>query len=132
MLLPGAVLGHQAAVLRACSPHSAGHRAHVLESRIVTIVANRKSFLPCLPHKKFLFHTLFLTCLVEFIYLFYGHASYKLWHGKKARNFFVLFLVWGRGGWEGVCGSFSDLELKENALINPGGSLGCRSEKLQL
>lgn len=39
---------------------------------------------------------------------------------QEGEEFFVLFLAWGRGGWEGVCGSFSDLELKENALINPG------------
>lgn len=45
---------------------------------------------------------------------------------------FFLFLVWGRSGWEGACGSSSDWEHKENALINPGGSLGCRSEELQL
>lgn len=51
---------------------------------------------------------------------------------QEGEEFFVLLLVWGRGGWEGVCGSFSDSELKENALINPGGSLGCSSEKLQL
>lgn len=51
---------------------------------------------------------------------------------QEGEEFFVLLLVWGRSGWEGACGSSGDSELKENALINPGGSPGCRSEELQL
>lgn len=56
-----------------------------------------------------------------------------LWHGKKVRNFLFCFSLGKKWvGVVGACGSSSDLELKENALINPGGLLGCRSEGLQL
>lgn len=94
VLLPGAraVLGRQAGVLPACSPPGAGPATHAgAEDRNRR---GKRKIIPSLPATEdsfLLFHTLFLTCLVEFIYLFYGHASYKLWHGKKVRNFLFCF-----------------------------------------
>lgn len=104
------MLGRQAVVLLACSPGGSGHRTRAPEYGIVTVEADIQSSPPCLPHKKILAvsHAFpHMRCRIYLFILWTCELQALAW--QEGEEFFVLFLVWGRGGWEGAWGSSSEL-----------------------